>query len=262
MLTANRKSDHAKVLARDTSRAESPFVCPACQADVILKKGTRRVHHFSHQPSSACAIGSGETAEHHRAKLAIYDSLRCAGNVSDCEVEKPLRGSIADVYARISGIPVAVEIQRSNLSEAEVRRRTLNYHAQGIAVVWVALARSQSAPDRYAPRPWELWWHAAAFGRVYVWHSGDVLRPVHFEQHILDVPYSEWREDGEDRSAGGYDKVSRRWREPIYGPPAALSRDFKVSRRAATSMGRFNIPECTLFLDRHATWWKKGAPSC
>jgi competence protein CoiA len=229
---------------------------------VILKKGTRRVHHFAHQPSSTCALGAGETAEHHRAKLAIYDSLRGASNVIECEVEKPLHVSIADVYARISGIQVAIEIQRSNLSEAEIRRRTLTYHSQGIAVVWVALARSQSAPDRYSPRPWELWWHAAAFGRVYIWHSGDVLQPVHFEKYVLDVPYSEWREDGEDRSAGGYDKVSRRWRKPIYGPPAALSRDFKVSCRRASSMGRFDFPECTLFLDRHPAWWKKGSTSC
>ena len=262
MLAANQKSDHTKVLARDASRADAPFACPGCQEDVVLKKGTLRVHHFAHQPSSHCALAVGETPEHHRAKLAIYDSLRGAGNVIDCDVEKPLCGSIADVYARISGTPVAIEIQRSNLSEAEVRRRTLNYHSQGIAVVWVALARSQSSPDRYGPRPWERWWHAAAFGRVYVWHAGDVLRPVHFAPYILDVPYSEWREDGEERSAGGYDKVSRRWSEPVYGPPAALSHDFKVSRRKASSMGRFEIPECTLFLDRHPTWWKKGAPSC
>ena len=262
MLAAIRKSDQAKVLARDSSRDDTPFTCPACQADVILKKGHRRVHHFAHQPTSTCVIGSGETAEHHRAKLAIYDSLRSAVNVTECEVEKPLRGSIADVYARISGTQVAIEIQRSNLSDAEVYRRTLSYHSQGIAVVWVALARSQSTPDRYGPRPWELWWHAAAFGRVYVWHSGDVLRPVHFAPYILDVPYSEWREDGEDRSAGGYGKVSRRWREPVYGPPAALSRDFKVAHRKAFSARRLKIPVCTLFLDRHPTWWNKGVPSC
>ena len=241
MLAAIRKSDQAKVLARDSSRDDTPFTCPACQADVILKKGHRRVHHFAHQPTSTCVIGSGETAEHHRAKLAIYDSLRSAVNVTECEEEKPLRGSIADVYARISGTQVAIEIQRSNLSDAEVYRRTLSYHSQGIAVVWG---------------------HAAAFGRVYVWHSGDVLRPVHFAPYILDVPYSEWREDGEDRSAGGYGKVSRRWREPVYGPPAALSRDFKVAHRKAFSARRLKIPVCTLFLDRHPNWWKKGVPSC
>ncbi|MGO9265463.1 MAG: competence protein CoiA [Candidatus Binataceae bacterium] len=148
MLTAIRQSDKTKVLARIVVRAESPFLCPLCLREVILRKGKIKVHHFAHKPPVTCSLGAGETEEHHRAKLAIYDALRVNTLVSDVELEKDLGGSVADVYARISGVRVAVEIQRSSLTVNEIVARTQNYHRLQIAVLWIGL----TSPDLTSPR--------------------------------------------------------------------------------------------------------------
>ena len=135
MLTALRQSDSAKVLARASEKSEAPFLCPRCRRELVLRKGRIKVHHFAHKPPVTCALGKGETEQHLKAKLEIFDALRTEPNVSELELEKDLGMSVADVYARISGVPVAVEIQRSELSVNDIVARTKNYHRLGIAVL-------------------------------------------------------------------------------------------------------------------------------
>ena len=68
MLTATRQSDGAKVAARDAERADAPFGCIGCAADMTLKKGSLRVHHFAHKATAPCRAGRGETEDHLRVK--------------------------------------------------------------------------------------------------------------------------------------------------------------------------------------------------
>ncbi len=256
MLTATRSSDSNKVLARVSERSEAPFACPVCRREVILRKGKIKVHHFAHRPPVLCALGKGETESHHRAKLAIYDALRNETHVTDVELEKNLGGSIADVYARIAGAPVAVEIQRSSLTVNEIVSRTEKYHRLGIAVLWIGLDSHDLASQRYTPRAWEKWCHAAYFGRVYYWESGQILRVAHFDPYYIHVDSSTWYQDGEERSAGGYDRTSRRWRTPKLGVPALLAHSFNVNARVSWSKGTISVPACTLYVDRQPKWWK------
>lgn len=97
MLTAMRRSDTAKVTARDSERTEAPFQCPTCQREVTLHKGQIKVHHFAHKPPVTCARGIGESEAHLQAKLAIFDALKREGNVADLEIERDCGISVADI---------------------------------------------------------------------------------------------------------------------------------------------------------------------
>lgn len=257
MLSALRSSDQAKVLAGAVEKEEAPFHCSSCHAEVVLRKGRIRIHHFAHKPPVTCARGQGETEEHHRAKLAIYEALQNAPNVTGVEIEKDLGTAVADVYAIISGRPVAIEVQRSNLSVATITSRTATYRALGVAVLWVGLPTDHLDDERYSPTAWEKWCHAAYFGRVYYWESGETLTPVHFNPHEIYVEPRSWFESGgNEQSAGGYYRTSKRYRTPARGPAVALSADFARQTRRSWSGGDVWIPECLIYVDRQEPWWR------
>lgn len=257
MLTALRQSDQLKVLACNSEKLHAPFACPTCKKEVVLHKGNIRVHHFKHKPPIKCARGQGETEQHLKAKLEIYEALAIEPNVTNLELEKDFGDSIADVYAEISGNPVAIEIQRSKLSVANISARTSNYHKLGIAVLWVGLPSPDLSSNQYSPSAWESWCHAAYFGRVYYWESGQVLRVVHFGEHRKYVEATSWYEaGGYQRSAGGYERISKRYKTPLPGVPVLLSRSFRSVPKASWSGGTVIIPECLLYIDIQKPWWK------
>ncbi len=256
MLTAVRQSDVVKVIARKCERDEAPFQCPSCQREVTLRKGSINVHHFAHKPPVTCSRGQGESEQHLQVKLAIFDALSQEGNVTELEVERDFEISVADVFACISGTPVAIEIQRSTLSANEINARTRNYHRLGIAVLWIALPSPDLATSKYSPSAWEKWCHATYFGRVYYWEQGQVLRVIHFDPYVIEVPHSSWYADGSEQSAGGYDKRSKRWRKPNFGTSALISASFQRSSRQAWAGGTVVVPECSIYVDRQVKWWK------
>ena len=256
MLTALRQSDVVKVIARKCERDEAPFQCPSCQREVTLRKGSIKVHHFAHKPPVTCSRGKGESEQHLQVKLSIFDALSREGNVTELEVERDFGISVADVFACISGTPVAIEIQRSTLSANEINARTRNYHRLGIAVLWIALPSPDLATSKYSPSAWEKWCHATYFGRVYYWEQGQVLRVIHFDPYVIEVPHSSWYADGSEQSAGGYDKRSKRWRKPNFGTSALISASFQRSSRQAWAGGTVVVPECSIYVDRQVKWWK------
>lgn len=257
MLTAIRQRDKQKILARDAQKAETPFYCPKCLCEVILHKGNIRVHHFNHKPSVTCTWGQGETNQHYSAKLAIYDALLAEPNVSGAELEKDFGISVADVFAVINETPVAIEVQRSNLSVSDIISRTKNYYRLGICVLWVALPTKDLWDNKYSLNAWGKWCHAAYFGRVYYWDSGQYFHVVHFGQRLLHVEYKTWYEPGGyENSAGGYDRISKRYKTPHHGQRVKLSKDFRPINKDAWSGGSVIIPECRLYVDRQQKWWK------
>lgn len=266
MLTAERVSDLERVLGRDSTKVEAPFQCPKCKREVVLHKGNRRIHHFAHKPPITCSWGAGETEAHRTACLGIFDALRVAPGVTDVVLEKDFGSSVADVFAMIRGAPVAIEVQRSKLSASEISRRTANYHALGIAVLWVLLPRDELRTDKFSAKEFEKWCHAAYYGRVYYWTEGEVLQPVHFDEYQLWVESTSWYADGAEQSAGGYSKRSKRWVTPRMGVPVLISRSFEWKRRRDPWTSKsLVIPACTLWADIQPAWWeskkKQESPS-
>lgn len=255
MLTALRTLNHEKVLARSSAKADAPFMCPACHREVVLHQGLIRIHHFAHKARGACRLGAGETEDHLLTKLSLFDALRAAPNVQHVELEKRFGTSVADVFAVIDGVPVAIEIQRSALAVREITARTQQYHRLGIAVLWIGIPNGDLGLSRYSPAAWERWCHAAYFGRVYYWVGGQSLRPIHYGPLALRVEETSWRKHGQVHSGGGYEKRSRRWRKPQAGKPVLLSNGFRRTSRQAWSGGSVHVPECTLFVDGQPSWW-------
>src|SRR4051812_33804904 len=187
MLCAKRTSDRQVVIASSQEKCDAPFACPECLEEVTLRKGTFKIHHFAHKPPVTCAYGTGETEEHRRCKTEIYETLVRAPNVKKAALERPLKDVRPDISAYINGIPVAIEVQISTLPLGTVIHRTQEYTKRGIALLWLAQWNSGLGKDRYSPRPWELWVHAAYFGRVYYWKAETVILPVHLAKHYLHV---------------------------------------------------------------------------
>lgn len=256
MLCGIRTQDNQKVLARDSAKSEGPFVCPKCRHELILKKGKIKVHHFAHKPPCYCQHGAGETEDHRRCKETLYLELRKLSHVTELDIEANLGDVVADIYCKINNIPVAIEVQRSNLSVADITSRTIKYEKLGINVLWLALYNDALNENRYSPKAWEKWCHAAYFGRVYYWRSGIEIIPVHYSDYLLHVPESSWyNEYAEEQYAGGYDRKSKRYKTPKFGPRLNLASDFKPSYKQAWNGGSVHVPNCRIYMDKFKKWW-------
>lgn len=256
MLCGIRVQDNLKVFASRSDKEQGPYNCPGCRHELVLRKGKIKVHHFAHKPPYHCQRGEGESDAHRKCKESIYDALSKCAHVTDLDVEVSLGEVIADVYCKISNVPVAIEVQRSNLSVNEITARTLAYERLGIHVLWLALFNSKLGNEKYSPKAWEKWCHAVYFGRVYYWISDLTIAPVHFGDYQMYVESSSWyNESAEEQSAGGYYKSSKRYKTPSLGPYLNLATDFTSNYKKAWVGGTVNVPNCRIYSDKMRKWW-------
>jgi competence protein CoiA len=198
----------------------------------------------------------GETETHRRCKTEIYEAMCNASHVSKVGLERYLKTVRPDVSALIKDVYVAVEVQISNLPLDTVIHRTNEYTRMRIHLLWRAQWTPALDSDRYSPRPWECWLHAAHFGRVYYWKNQTTIIPYHFNPVFLDIPETEWYEpSGEYRTAGGHSRRSRRYRKPIRGKPLTLLTDFVARDRDAWQSINLKIPKAKLYCDATGKFW-------
>ena len=258
MLAGTRSATNGKVFAKDCEKEEGPFFCIGCKKELVLKKGRIKVHHFAHKPPFSCNRGQGETEKHRDCKESIYKMLLSMPNVRDVDIEHDLGSAVADVYAVINNVPVAIEVQRSILTVNEITRRTKEYQRLGVHVLWLSLFSTRLVEDRFSPSAWEKWCHATYYGRVYYWVSGLDVIPYHFSDYKLYVEESTWYESGgNERSAGGYYKFSKRYKTPLAGQTVNIAKDFSPKRKTAWNSKTIYIPECSIYLDGQSAWWSK-----
>ncbi|TKB46487.1 competence protein CoiA [Ferrimonas sediminicola] len=260
MLCGIRASDNYKVLASSSEKVHGPYLCPKCRQEVVLKKGKIKIHHFAHKPPVTCSHGQGETEAHRNCKIGIYNALITKPNVTALELEKDFGPVVADVYCLINNVPVAIEVQRSNLSVNNITQRTEEYAKLGINVLWVGLyneaVQKQIEDRRCSPKAWEKWCHAAYFGRVYYWYQGDLVLPIHFAAHKLYVEETEWYDSsGNHQSAGGYERFSKRYKTPVTTSLLSIAHAFQPRVKQAWHQGTVSIPNCRLYVDRLSKWW-------
>ncbi len=240
-------------LAPTTEKSRGPFTCPECCRPLVLKKGTVIIHHFAHLPPVNCAYGTGETLEHMRAKLAIYQSLSGSPRVQKLDVEKAITkyGVTVrpDVRCLIDGkYFVGIEFQKSSLDPREIERRTTLYHRLKIHVLWVVPWPSTLCDgERYQPRETERYLHTLYFGRVYFWRPDAGLVPVHFGKYMNYVESRQYfDEGGDEHSAGGYEYASKRWVKPSVGKSVGVL-NLGSSPRIAWSSERRTVPAAMLW---------------
>lgn len=246
MMTAIRQLDGRKVGAWEVDKNERPFLCPCCSEVVTLRRGGIKAPHFAHQPPVTCEYGTGESEEHRRCKISIYEALVAHPCVSKCEVERDLGAVRPDVSAYINNVPVAIEVQASNLTLQKIRQRTEEYARRGIYVLWLPIYKESLKRELYSPRPWEHWLHEAYFGRVYYWLEGLRIQPVHFRDYFAQVR-------GRTRD---YEKLSTR-KVPLDGLAALLTEDFIPVKREAWARNFINIPHARLFMDKQPDWYER-----
>lgn len=245
MLTAIRQPDNQKAGAWEAEKNEGPYLCFCCRQMVILRKGGIKAPHFAHQPPATCEYGTGESEEHRRCKIAIYEALRSHPRVTKCEMERDLGSVRPDVSAYINRVPVAIEVQVSNLSLARIRYRTEEYTRRGIYALWLPVYTAGLRRELISPRPWERWLHAAYFGRVYYWTEGLKIQPIHFRDYLMTVK----------GRTHDYTTLSRR-KVPIRGEPAILTENFIPVERDAWTRDYISIPRAKLFMDQQPDWYR------
>ena len=245
MMTAIRQLDEQKVGAWEAEREERPFRCPCCAEVVTLRRGRLIAPHFAHKPPVTCEYGTGESEEHRRCKISIYEALLDHPRVAKCEMERDLGAVRPDVSAYINGVPVAIEVQASNLTLEKIRHRTEQYARRGIYVIWLPVYKESLKAGLYSPRPWERWLHEAYFGRVYYWVERLRIQPVHYRDYLTEVR-------GRTKD---YEKLSTR-KVPIDGEAAILTEDFMPVEREAWSRDFIHIPRARLFVDRQPGWYE------
>lgn len=249
MLTARRQSDSQTVTAYVERKENGPFYCLECGDPVILKTGTRNVSHFAHENPIACKFATGESDAHRHCKQAIYEALIREPHVRDVALELPLGENRPDVFARIKGVPVAIEVQLSSLSVDTIMRRTIDYARNGIHVLWLLQWTPKLDETRYAPRQWEKWLHACYFGRVYYWIEGLTVVSYRFEPSYTSVPRKTWHsEAGKRMTGGGYSRKLKRHRMPVRERTLNIVTDFAPKQRYWWEGDGVKVPDAKLFI--------------
>lgn len=250
MLRAKQKLTGEIVTAYFANKSQAPFSCPECGDPVILKSGKSRVAYFAHENPLACRYAENESDNHRRCKMEIFLALQNQPHVRNVALERPLGTNRPDVSAEINGVPVAIEVQISNLSVETITQRTTDYHRQGFYVLWLLQWTPKLDARRYTPRPWEKWIHAAYFGRVYYWLEGLNVVSYHFDPHLKSVPQKSWYSPrGKRITAGGYRRRSKRYCTPIRGRIFNLATDFGPRNRDWWEGQDITVPAAKLYVD-------------
>lgn len=172
-----------RVEGKDAIRGEL-HTCPACHAQVTLKRGSVVVAHFAHQPQATCLFAKGESPRHLEMKSQIGAVLTAEDIAFEYEVMFGL-----DRRADIVTGDLVIECQVSPLGINEWNARTRFYNEQGYAVLWVwnqdRLLTSHHEDDEYRIPAEIRHCHQMSYGVVNtldrdgnlkVWHLDKVSR--------------------------------------------------------------------------------------
>lgn len=94
--------------------------------------------------------------------------------------------------------------------------------------------------------------HALNFGTVFYWKEKLNIIPVKFYAYKLYVEESTWYENGYERSEGGYEKYSKRYRSPVVQPSLNLIKDFYATNREKWIGGDIEIPKSKILLNKNS----------
>lgn len=247
--------EQERILASLASKGPT-YYCPGCSEEVILKKGRKVIHHFSHKPPVTCNWAAGETSLHLGAKEAFYNFFNAKGIPVEIELPLASKQLRADVHViGRNGTPTVFELQHSSIALDEIERRTRLYFQEGIALTWIPLIQPEKLNGevrngkivikRYTPKPFERWLHGFNYGHIWYFDPKNIqLWHGTLEKSMIDVPVSEWYEEGGNlASAGGYTRISKRWKKlTLTGPISLDAVAFKTKKREMTALGKYWYP--------------------
>ena len=248
-------------------RDYGPFYCSTCFSDVVLRKCVEKIDHFAHKSRLSPVLGPKEMLLHNACTREICAALASRFPDGKWEVERPIPEDkdrkipklVPDISGRMNGVRVAIEVQVSSLTIPRIVQRTKDYEKRGIPLVWIVPLSEPLGDIPFRPRLYERYLHSIFYGRTYYWWRGQGLtvKPVHYGPAVRHIPYSEWYEDGQLESAGGYDATYKTIKTPEYGPDLNLCDDFKSHRRSAFTPDneRKEVPPSLIWKDTLKRWW-------
>ncbi len=126
------------------------YHCPDCKEPVMLKCGAKKRPHFAHRFSCTAIASDNESEEHLLAKQLLKDWVIAQG-AKDVTCEKRFHNihRVADLYFVYGGARYVLEIQKSHLSEATFKSRTIDYESQGIQVIWIFIGSLNQRNQTY-----------------------------------------------------------------------------------------------------------------
>ncbi|WP_206854928.1 competence protein CoiA [Candidatus Enterococcus mangumiae] len=142
------KDKEGSVFLATEARKERKYYCPSCGNQVFLKRGKKRIAHFSHHDPTNCQVFSEAESEEH-----LYLKKQCFGWLKKSYPRVEMEGYLSPLAQRadiIAGHHV-FEIQCSQLSYTRMIERTTNYQANGYIVWWLLGMKFFKKKDRLIP---------------------------------------------------------------------------------------------------------------
>lgn len=119
-------------------REDQEFQCPECKEKVLMKIGSRRMEHFSHQKGSLCVESYERESEYHLAgKLQLFQWLE---NQKLCPELEPFYSSIRqrpDIGVIYDNRNFALEFQCSTIPLELMLKRTKQYQLRKMTPIWI-----------------------------------------------------------------------------------------------------------------------------
>jgi len=122
-----------KRITAENAVKSTQYLCPECFCPVRMRSGPHRRPHYYHISKNSLCRQQGKTAFHLETQLAIQKALP-AGEAL-LEFSFPLILRIADVFWPAKNI--VFEVQCSNISYSEAKKRTEDYMSLGLRVIWI-----------------------------------------------------------------------------------------------------------------------------
>lgn len=166
------------------------YLMPGSRWPAVLKRSIRGLQFFAHSPGFPGARSQPESEDHRAAKLAVVKALRSAGY--SAKVEQSGKSSDgeewqADVLCTAAGKTIAFEVQLSQQTLQEYRRRSRRYADSDIAAIWIV-----KAPGHFAALSKALFYEAHQSHRA----IGD--RPVFANRDLPLFPLEIGQEGASD----------------------------------------------------------------
>lgn len=121
---------------------ESELLCPECEGELVYCHGTIKVPYFRHKIDQNCELElTGETEEHKKGKMLIYDFLKRKHPEAYVDLEYKIEetGQRADVICIFpNGDKFALEMQCSKIPIDKWLDRFNLYEQAGINQIWFA----------------------------------------------------------------------------------------------------------------------------
>lgn len=124
------KDENGNLVEIDEVKPNKKYFCPCCGAELVVKRGDIRVHHFSHRSLSDC-----DSFYEPMTKWHLDWQRRFPKQCREVVVKNNGETHRADVLLR--NLKLVIEFQHSHISDADVYKRNKFYTEAGYRIIWV-----------------------------------------------------------------------------------------------------------------------------